>query len=157
SHGAFAALLVEAKTRDVRVVATTCKNLDAEVEGGAFREELARELASRIELPPLRERRGDIALLVEHFCKGLGVTSNVLPPKELAALNRADFPGNVRELESAVIRIVAGAQAPSIAEARDTTPEALGLELSYRDLLVSGLSFAEAKERLLDRFAAAYV
>lgn len=158
-----AELAARAKTTAVRLVATTCKNLEAAIEAGTFREELGRELSSRIELPPLRERRGDIALLVEHFARRLGATSSAIPAKKLAALNRQDFAGNVRELERTVAHLLADAGAPiapsdpPAAGASARTPEALGLEVGYRDILVANLPFAKAKERLLDRFAGAYV
>ena len=160
AQGGLAALVARAKTQDVRVVATTRRNLDAAIEAGAFREELARELAARIELPPLRDRRGDIALLVEHFARRLGATSAAIPTKKLAALNRHDFAENVRELERVVANLLADAGAPLGAGAKDTapdTPEALGLEVAYRDILVKNLPFADAKQAVLDRFASAYV
>lgn len=164
-QSALAALVARSKTSDVRVIATTCKNLDALVEAGTFKEELARELTSRIELPPLRDRRGDIALLVEHFARRFGATSASIPPKKLAMLNRAAFPGNVRELERTVALLLADAGA-RLATPRDgapeegdagATPEALDLEVTYRDVLIANLPFAEAKQRVLDRFASAYV
>jgi DNA-binding NtrC family response regulator len=157
---ALAADVATAKARDVRVVATTRKNLDAAIEAGAFREELARELTSRIELPPLRERRGDVALLIEHVAKKLRASSSAIPPKKLAALNRHDFPGNVRELEATVAALLADAGAPIASPSPAAIPEApeqLGLPLAYRDILLEGLPFAEAKQRVLDRFATAYV
>lgn len=157
---ALAATVATAKARDVRVVMTTTKNVDAAIEAGSFREELAREIAARIELPPLRERRGDIALLVEHVAKRLGSSSASIPPKKLAALNRHDFPGNVRELEATVATLLADAGAAIAAPAAPgeaPTPEALGLELAYRDILLAGFPFADAKQRVLDRFAHAYV
>jgi len=163
AQAALAAFVARAIAADVRVIATTCKNLDAAVEAGTFREELARELSSRIELPPLRARRGDIALLVEHFARRLGATSAAIPTKKLGALNRADFPGNVRELERTVAHLLADAGAKIAAPAVDattdtaTTPEALDLEVTYRDVLVENLPFAEAKQKVLDRFAGAYV
>lgn len=158
----LAALAARAAARDVRLVATTGKNLEAAIEAGAFREELGRALASRIELPPLRERRGDIALLVEHFARRLGTTSAAIPPKKLATLNRHDFAGNVRELERSVALLLADAGA-NVQPSRDggdpppATPEALDLEVGYRDILLAKLPFAEAKEQLLERFASAYV
>lgn len=163
---ALAAFVARAQAIDVRVIATTCKNLDAAIEGSTFKEELARALTSRIELPPLRDRRGDIALLVEHFARRLGATSADIPTKKLGALNRADFPGNVRELERTVAHLLADAganvRAATAARAADDdpskrTPEALDLEVTYRDVLVENLPFAEAKQKVLDRFASAYV
>jgi two-component system response regulator HydG len=164
AQSAVAVLVAVAKSRHaVRIVATTCRNLEAAIEGGSFKEELLGALASRIELPPLRERRGDIALLVEHFARRLGSTSAAIPAKKLGALNRHDFPGNVRELERTVALLLADASAPVAApgdvvdDPSARTPEALGLEIAYRDILLSNLPFAEAKQQVLDRFASAYV
>lgn len=161
-QSSVAALAARAKTRDVRLVATTCKNLEAAIEAGLFKEELWRELTSRVELPPLRERRGDIALLVEHVARRLGATSASLPARKLAALNRHDFPGNVRELARTVAHLLADATAPIAAPAppddgSSATPEALGLEVDFRDVLVAHRPFIEAKQQVLDRFARAYV
>jgi two-component system response regulator PilR (NtrC family) len=96
---------------DVRVVAATNRDLDAEVERGGFRRDLFYRL-NVIELPlsPLRARREDIPLLVEHFIKkhtaALGRTLGGIEPDALAALVDYDFPGNVRELENLIERAV---------------------------------------------------
>jgi len=162
-HGDLAALFARARGSDVRVVVTTRRDLDAAVDAGVVAEEVARELTTRIELPPLRQRRGDIALLVEHIARRLGATSAAIPTKKLAALNRHDFPENVRDLERAVALLLADSGAPlptrgaSPRTGEAPTPEALGLEVTYRDVLVSDLPFAEAKQTVLDRFASAYV
>lgn len=157
---ALAALVAVARARDVRVVLTARKNVDAGVEAGVFREELAREMAARIELPPLRERRGDIALLVEHVARGLGSSSSAIAPKKLAAMNRYDWNENVRELELTVATLIVDANASlprKQASVTTSSPEALGLEVGFRDILVSPLSFTDAKQRVLERFASAYV
>jgi DNA-binding NtrC family response regulator len=165
---ALARFIHAAHSRRIRVVASTTKNLDAAVEARSFAEELAHELSTRIELPPLRERRGDIALLVESFCRDLGAAARPIATKKLAALNRQPFPGNVRELKAAVAHLLADAGAsitaatasagPGAADDPEApTPESLGLETTYRDLLILDLPFADAKQRLVDRFASAYV
>jgi two-component system, NtrC family, response regulator HydG len=162
-QAALAKLATDAAGHDVRFVASTRENLDRLVERGAFREELARALVTRIELPPLRERRGDIALLVERFCKDLGAMSASIPARKLADLNRHDFPGNVRELRRTVANLVADAGAEigpgAIERSGDTAPSPveLGVEISYRDILEERPPFAEAKQRVLDRFTDAYV
>lgn len=92
---------------DTRVIAATNKNLDALVKAGDFREDLFYRIkVFKITLPPLRERREDIPLLVEHFMDKL----NLLKGKDLSALSddavRAfmeyEWPGNIRELENAL-------------------------------------------------------
>lgn len=151
--------LAGAAASGVRVVTTSTIDVEAAIERGTFREELARELSSRIELPPLSARRGDIALLVESFCRALGTTSAVIPAKQLAALNKRDYPGNVRELSTIVAELVAGGALDQGATtgALPPTPEDLGVELGWRDILVARKPFGEAKQEVLDRFASAYV
>lgn len=150
-----------ATSRGVRVIAGTRRDLDAATERGAFREELLRELTrGRIELPPLASRRGDVMLLVEHFCRELGAaSSDVIPAKKLADLNRRDYPENVRELRAIVATLLAGEVAQASRERGAVVPavEDLGLVLGFRDLVVALPPFAEAKEEVLARFSSAYV
>lgn len=91
---------------DVRVVATTNRNLDESVRRGEFRADLFYRLnVIPITLPPLRDRRGDIRLLVEHFMRQfLGANAPVLNEEVLEALEVYHWPGNVRELQNAVER-----------------------------------------------------
>jgi DNA-binding NtrC family response regulator len=99
------------RTVDVRVVAATNRDLEAEVKAGRFREDLYYRLdVVRIHLPPLRARREDVPDLAEHFLKvaaarhGLGVTG--FTREAMDALRAYPFPGNVRELENAVEQAV---------------------------------------------------
>jgi two-component system response regulator PilR (NtrC family) len=99
------------KEVDVRVVAATHRDLEAEVERGAFRRDLYYRLnVIQIDLPPLRSRREDIPLLVEHFLKkhssSLGRPIGGVEPDALRRLCDYDFPGNVRELENLIERAV---------------------------------------------------
>src|SRR5512142_2077499 len=94
---------------DFRCIAATNKNLEALVKAGSFRPDLYYRLhVFCIDLPPLRERREDIPLLVNHFLnKFCSATSRPVPqiaPEALEALMRHEWPGNVRELENAVER-----------------------------------------------------
>jgi len=94
---------------DFRCIAATNKNLDALVKAGSFRPDLFYRLhVFSIDLPPLRERREDIPLLVAHFLnKFCMATSRPVPqvaPEALDALASQSWPGNVRELENAVER-----------------------------------------------------
>ena len=96
---------------NVRVVAASNRDLLAEVRAGRFREDLYYRLhVVPIRLPPLRERREDIPLLVEHFARREGVRLGrpigEIPPDMLAALRAYDWPGNVRELRNVVERAI---------------------------------------------------
>jgi two-component system response regulator HydG len=96
---------------DVRIVAATNKDLAAEVKGGRFREDLFYRLdVVSVRLPPLRERREDVALLASAFLKRLSESTakpvSGFTPAALAALERYGWPGNVRELLHAVERAV---------------------------------------------------
>jgi DNA-binding NtrC family response regulator len=96
---------------DVRIVATTNRDLLAEVEAGRFRRDLFYRLAVvPVKTPALRERLEDLPLLVKHFVEQaaseLGVRAPALRPEALDALRRHSWPGNVRELANAVERAV---------------------------------------------------
>jgi two-component system nitrogen regulation response regulator GlnG len=97
----------ETITTDVRVIAATNQDLRALAAAGGFRRDLLYRLNGfAIRLPPLRERPGDLSLLVEHFVRRFGrelakPVSTILP-EAMALLEAHDWPGNVRELQSAV-------------------------------------------------------
>jgi DNA-binding NtrC family response regulator len=90
---------------DIRIVAATHRDLKAEVAAGRFRQDLYYRLnVFTIHLPPLRHRKDDIPLLVEHFLDGYGLN----PSREiLDVLQAYDWPGNVRELKHCVERMAA--------------------------------------------------
>lgn len=96
---------------DARIVAATNRDLEADVAEGRFREDLFYRLnVIEIDVPPLRERRDDIPLLVKHFIASTAQAQNA-PPKVLtddamAALCSYDWPGNIRELEHVIERAV---------------------------------------------------
>ena len=94
---------------NVRVVASTHRDLEAAMREGAFREDLYYRLAVfPLEVPPLRTRQEDIPLLAEHFRKKhadrLGVSVRAISTAAIARLARHDWPGNVRELENVICR-----------------------------------------------------
>jgi two-component system, NtrC family, nitrogen regulation response regulator NtrX len=96
---------------DVRVIAATNKNLEEEIEKGHFREDLYFRLAViPIHVPPLRERSGDIALLVRHYMDSFSRENNVRPkritPAAVEALQRYRWKGNIRELRNTVERMI---------------------------------------------------
>jgi two-component system response regulator PilR (NtrC family) len=96
---------------DVRVVAASNRDLEAEVARGAFRQDLYYRLnVIEVTLPPLRARRDDIPLLAEHFLRkhtaAIGRTISSFSPEAIAVLCDYDYPGNVRELENIVERAI---------------------------------------------------
>ncbi|MFB0505432.1 MAG: sigma-54-dependent transcriptional regulator [Thermodesulfobacteriota bacterium] len=96
---------------DIRVIAATNKNLEEEVKEGNFREDLFYRLnVVPIEVPPLRRRKEDIALLAKHFLNAYGEKSQTsikgFLPRTMDLMIRYDWPGNIRELENAVERAV---------------------------------------------------
>jgi two-component system response regulator PilR (NtrC family) len=96
---------------DVRIIAATNRELEAEVSRGAFRSDLYYRLnVIELRLPPLRQRREDIPLLIEHFLRRFSTEQGRpglhLTPEALRALQDYDYPGNVRELENLIERAV---------------------------------------------------
>jgi len=111
---------------DVRLILATNRDLAAEVEGGRFRKDLYYRInVVNIDLPPLRERIGDIPLLAEHFlAKYLTATNKPVhgfAPEATELMQRHCWPGNVRELENAVERAVVLSRTPLIG-AEDLPP-----------------------------------
>jgi two-component system response regulator HydG len=106
---------------DFRCIAATNKNLETLIEEGKFRPDLFYRLnVFRIELPPLRERREDIPLLVDHFVRKFFLAMNKRVTRvSAAAMNRLQqqpWPGNVRELENAVERAMVVGREPELEE-----------------------------------------
>jgi DNA-binding NtrC family response regulator len=104
---------------DFRCIAATNKNLESLVKAGTFRPDLYYRLhVFCIELPPLRDRREDIPLLVNHFLnKFCMATSRPMPqlaPEAMDRLMQHDWPGNVRELENAVERALVVGRGPEV-------------------------------------------
>jgi two-component system, response regulator FlrC len=113
---------------NIRILATSNRNLAEEVKKGTFREDLLYRLnVMNLRIPPLRERPADIVLLSDHFAKKFA-DANGLPYRPLSAeahkeLARARFPGNVRELENTIHRAVLLAQGPEIGVEVIRTPD----------------------------------
>jgi DNA-binding NtrC family response regulator len=120
---------------DVRLVASTNRDLAREVEAGRFREDLFYRLnVVQITLPPLRERRGDIPLLIEHLLQRLnaklGTTFLGVEAGALRVLARQSWKGNVRELENVLERAMVLGDGPQLT-LRDLAP-ALGAAVAPR-------------------------
>jgi DNA-binding NtrC family response regulator len=142
---------------DVRFIATTNKDLRAEVERGAFRPDLFYRLSVMpIRVPPLRERAGDVPLLAGHFLEESARRSKKLvrhiAPEAMQALCRYRWPGNIRELENVIERAVIVARGDTIVDVdRFLGPESgrAGVDLS--------LPFRDAKARVVEEFERAYI
>jgi DNA-binding NtrC family response regulator len=144
---------------DVRVLCATRRDLDEEVQAGRFRDDLFHRLAvARIELPPLRERRGDVALLVRAFEKQLGGTDASLPADVIARWGRQPWPGNVRQLRNAVARQIALGE---LAAAPMEGPEAGTGDDDFGDpfaaVLELNLPLIQARQKVVERFERRYI
>ena len=144
---------------DVRVVAATNKNLKEHVRTGGFREDLFYRLnVLTVEIAPLRERREDIPLLVQHFLRtegeGLSISRIVME-----ALEAYSWPGNIRELESAIRRaaLLARADQRSMISVRDLTDEvaaAIRGKVPLEEQILSGLREREfSRSSIMDTAA----
>ncbi|MCZ2078555.1 MAG: sigma-54 dependent transcriptional regulator [Bryobacterales bacterium] len=96
---------------DVRVIAATNRALEAMVKQGKFREDLYYRLnVLQIDVPPLRERRSDISFLVKHFLEGATAAAQKriwLTAEAISALEQYTWPGNVRQLQNTISKLVA--------------------------------------------------
>ncbi|WP_461209895.1 sigma-54 interaction domain-containing protein [Desulfocurvus sp. DL9XJH121] len=109
----------ETKKVDVRIIAATNRDLQAEVQKGSFREDLWYRLnIFPITMPPLRDRLDDIPLLVNFYIdrisRRLGKTIRVVPEGVMDALQQYHWPGNVRELENVLERAVINSSGPKL-------------------------------------------
>jgi DNA-binding NtrC family response regulator len=111
---------------DVRVVAATNRDLETAMEDGTFREDLYYRLAViPVHLPPLRGRRTDIPLLVQHFLHKHGGSALSVSEEAMDRLESYEWPGNVRELENAVERMII-LRRGEVLEERDLPPKIRG-------------------------------
>ena len=146
---------------DIRVISATHRDLSRMVTEARFRADLYYRLnVVRVEIPPLRERREDIPLLVHHFLRKHATQARLVEGIEddaLAALVQADWPGNVRELENAVESALALAPGPrlSVADLRPLRRSVQGLSLAGGEELPLSLDAYEAAvlERALQQTA----
>jgi DNA-binding NtrC family response regulator len=125
------------QTVDVRVIAATNRNLEKMVQSGTFRQDLFFRLnVVAIELPPLRERTEDIALLAFHFlekyCKESDKPMTGISGEALRLLEEYEWPGNVREIENAIERAVL------MESSRQITPESLPEKMARRSPMPTG-------------------
>ena len=143
---------------DVRVIAATNRDAKQAMSEGRLRNDLYYRLGVVIvTVPPLRERREDIAVLAEYFnrrfAERYGVAPKKLEPDALERLRQYDWPGNVRELENAVERAFALSQEPTIA--LDDLPEEIHGVGELRTATEGIPSLARSEKALVERTMAA--
>jgi transcriptional regulator with PAS, ATPase and Fis domain len=139
---------------DVRVVATTNRDLKEEVVKGRFREDLFFRLnVIPVTLPPLRQRKEDIPALTEHFVQKFneenGFTISGVGPEAMEALTAYDWPGNVRELENAIER--ASVLVRSGRLEKDNIELTGSLRKEQAEGLTVGVTIAEMEKQLIYR------
>jgi DNA-binding NtrC family response regulator len=144
---------------DVRIVAATRRDVDALVQDELFRDDLFHRLSvGRVELPPLRRRRGDVLALVEHICRSIGGDMGDISGPVLSDWVRAPWPGNVRELRNAVTRELA---LGDLQRGHDEPSPGGGDTPAMPDTLASilelDLPFVEARQRLTETFQRLYL
>ncbi|MSP59757.1 MAG: sigma 54-dependent Fis family transcriptional regulator [Myxococcales bacterium] len=154
---------------DARVLAATNRDLRQMVNAGTFREDLYFRLSViYVELPPLREREGDIPSLVQTFLREIGAKigkSLSVSPEAMQALSGHPWPGNVRELRNVVERAAAMGESQNLEKrdlsfGRDREPPAPARATAptgAAPTLTPGLDFKEAKQRIVDAFEVAYL
>jgi two-component system response regulator FlrC len=141
---------------DVRVIATTNRDLALLVRAGGFREDLYYRLnVIRLHIPPLRQRSGDVLLLADFFCrryaKAFGKPGTHLSRSALELLSRQTWPGNVRELENAVQRAVALATQENI-DLLDLSSSVSKTETEGEDPVpAAGMTVREMERQLIQR------
>ncbi len=131
---------------DIRLIAATNRSLEIMVEAGTFRDDLYFRLnIIPVELPPLRERPGDAAVLINHFVRKfseeIGKEIKGITPEARISLENYSFPGNVRELENIIERAVVLAQGEQICRgdlelpgAADDDEEEINIPLNSEEL-----------------------
>src|SRR5882724_11393146 len=132
----------ETLTADVRFVAATHRDLEARVKSGEFREDLFYRLnVVSLRVPPLRERAADIEALALHFCDAASVANArsgvMLDADALDALKSQPWPGNVRQLQNFIERLVVLSENPRISK-RDVAAELVRLALPSMSLAAAG-------------------
>ncbi len=147
---------------DLRVIAATNRDLQREIQAGNFREDLYFRLSViNVALPPLRERRDDIPLIIRQLLRDPQIASSHgakrFSEQAMGVLLSYDWPGNVRELVNVVQHVLTFAEGDII--------ESIDLPARFREdeqhemplILDEGLSFKEAKESLLEAFEKEYI
>ena len=138
---------------DVRVIAATNRDLEAEIAAGRFREDLYYRLnVVHIHVPPLRDRRDDIPLLItaflQEFAKENGKTIEGIDSRARSALYKFDWPGNIRQLRNCLESAVVMSSGPII-KLEDLPPSIAGSSQADIIEVPAGIPMAEAEKMLI--------
>ncbi|WP_229181806.1 sigma-54-dependent Fis family transcriptional regulator [Bradyrhizobium oropedii] len=161
----------KARPVDVRLVASTNRNLKQEVAEGRFRKDLYFRIGVvKFTIPPLRERLGDVDILIDHFNRQFAETYSTQPlhfeSATMELLRRYSWPGNVRELrnlvENLVLMTITGIVAPKdlpedFAEAASAEPSSVSMQAAHRSTGSEGdeiARFDEVERRAIERAVA---
>jgi DNA-binding NtrC family response regulator len=144
------------RNTDARIIAASNREIAKLVEAKQFRQDLFFRLdVLRVQLPPLRERPGDVGLLAKEFanrfCEANGLRKKVLSPASLRKLERHDWPGNVRELSNTIQRAVLTAQGPAI------TSSEIEIRQEKDGTSEEPVSFQSARSLAIERFERQFV
>jgi DNA-binding NtrC family response regulator len=144
---------------DARIIALSRSDIEREVQGGRLRDELAAVLgAARVELPPVRDRAGDVTLLATAFFRELRIEDRVLSPMTVRRFEAYSWPGNVRELKNAVARYAttgddtADARSTFRAEGDRNSPDEL-----YQRVFAANLPLSQSREIIVEDFDRRFV
>ncbi|HEX6764427.1 MAG TPA: sigma 54-interacting transcriptional regulator [Polyangiaceae bacterium] len=148
---------------DVRIIASTHQDLKSRIRHGAFRDDLYYRLAvTRIRMPPLRERNGDVPLLVAHFLSqhsSADEATRLFDEAAIERLRQRTWPGNVRELRNAVEQVLAFGddEPPSSSDEPISDLRRRGSLRAARRSEVTALPFKRAKSQVVERFEREYL
>lgn len=139
---------------DVRFLSATNRHLENEIKAGRFREDLYYRLKIiTLEMPPLRERKGDLLILVNHFLKIFGPRSgkprSFISPAAMERFLEYDWPGNIRELQNEIQRALILCGPEGVIEEKDLSPKFFG---SQTERVQSGENFFKARAEFERRF-----
>lgn len=138
---------------DVRLVCATRRDLELAIQEGCFRDDLYHRLAvARIELPPLRNRSGDVELLAQFFWGQLGGGS--IPPGFIENVKLHRWPGNVRELRNLVARTIALGDLAPVMPSDSAQDDLSGF---FDEVLSEELPFTRARDMVMDEFRRQFV
>jgi transcriptional regulator with GAF, ATPase, and Fis domain len=145
---------------DTRILAATRRDLDREVQAGRFRDDLFFRLhVARVELPPLRDRKGDVSLLARTFWRSMGGQEDAMPPGLLVRFEDYAWPGNVRELYNTVARFLAlGDFAQFDTRAANVTPTpGDAARDAIAEVVALELPLSVSRQRIVDEFERRYI
>lgn len=144
---------------DVRIIAATNRDLEEDVKNKRFREDLYYRLnVLLISIPPLRERKDDIPILVEHFLEKcsykIGASPKRISSKTISALSKYDWPGNVRQLENYIERAFIMSESGTI-ELEDLPAEVYDFSLKPTEIPIEfpegGISLEQLNKELIKK------